>query len=478
MKKLMVAGMHSGSGKTTVTMGLLRLLMQEGKRIQVYKTGPDYIDPVFHSAVSGRPCINLDPWFLGADGLRETFFHYAEDADFLLTEAAMGLCDGISGRGIRGSALEVAEALSMPVLLLVDAGREAEAEEYLRRLPAGRVQAILLNRGGASAEEEPPRPLRRRPHSSGGASAGEACLSPGDGGCSVPEIAGATAAKRERCAAIGGIPIIGALPALPGAALESRHLGLTVPENTEEIFCKARLAADALRQELDLDRLLRIAEGDEAFRIAIARDEAFSFFYEENLRALRECGGEAVFFSPLRDRSLPAGICGLWLPGGYPELYAEALSNNAGMRMDIRDAVRSGLPAVAEGGGFMYLMEELESAAGAYFPMCAALQGKAYRTPKLQRFGYIELKAERDTLLLKRGQMLRAHEFHYWDAEQRGAALVATKANQSRSWTCVVGSETLFAGYPHVYLAGNTEAARNFAAACRGFRDEHGRGAL
>lgn len=430
MKKLMVAGMHSGSGKTTVTMGLLRLLMQEGKRVQVYKTGPDYIDPIFHGTVSGRPCINLDPWFLDADRLRETFFHYAEDADFLLTEAAMGLCDGISGRGISGSALEVAEALSMPVLLVVDAGREAEAEEYLQTLPAGRVQAILLNRGGASAE------------------------------------------------GIGGIPIIGALPALPGAALKSRHLGLTVPQDTEEIFYKAQLAAGALRKELDLERLLRIAEGNEAFRMAIARDEAFSFFYEENLRTLRECGGEAVFFSPLRDRSLPAGICGLWLPGGYPELYAEALSNNTGLCIDIRDAVQSGLPTVAECGGFMYLLEELESAAGEYFPMCAALPGKAYRTPKLQRFGYIELKAQRDTLLLKRGQTLRAHEFHYWDAEQSGDAAVAEKANQSCSWACVVGSETLFAGYPHVYLAENTEAARNFAAACRSFRDRHGRGAL
>lgn len=441
MKKLMVAGMHSGSGKTTVTMGLTRLLMEEGKRVQVYKTGPDYIDPMFHRAVSGRPCVNLDPWFLDENGLRETFFRYSEDADFLLTEAAMGLCDGISGRGISGSALEVADALSMPVLLVVDAGREAEAAEYLRKLPAGRVQAILLNHGGVPAEEKPLRMFHERLH-------------------------------------FDGIPIIGMLPALPGAVLKSRHLGLTVPEDTEVIFYKAQLAAAALRKELDLDRLLRIAEGNEAFRMAIARDEAFSFFYEENLRALREVGGEAVFFSPLRERSLPAGICGLWLPGGYPELYAEALSNNESMRMDIRDAVQGGLPTVAECGGFMYLLEELESAEGDVFPMCAVLPGKAYRTPKLQRFGYIELRARRDTLLLKQGQALRAHEFHYWDAVQSGNAVIATKANQSRSWECVVGTETLFAGYPHVYLEGNTVAARNFAAACRSFRDEHGRGAL
>lgn len=448
MKKLMVAGMRSGCGKTTVTLGLTALLQDMGFSLQLYKTGPDYIDPMFHSVLSGRPCINLDPWFLDSAGLKKAFFGNASGADFLLVEAAMGLTDGISGEGERGSALQVAEALSLPVLLLVDRGQEAEARLYLDTLPAGRVRGILLNEGGAGHAD------RAAAADAGGRESERAAL------------------PRE----IAGIPVLGLLPEIPGAALKSRHLGLTVPEDGTEIVRRALLTGRALRGCLDSAELLKLAAGEESYRIAIARDEAFSFFYEENLRLLRECGAEPVFFSPLRDSSLPAGVSGLWLPGGYPELYAEALSANEAMRGDIQDSVRGGLPVVAECGGFMYLMEELESAGGAFWPMCAVLSGRAFRTEKLQRFGYIELEAKCDTLLLKKGERLRSHEFHYWDAEQPGTSVHAEKANGSRSWECVVGSKSMFAGYPHIYLAAFPAAAEHLSEACREFCRQRGRG--
>lgn len=440
MKKLMIAGGRSGCGKTTAVMGLTRFLREEGMTVQVYKTGPDYIDPMFHTAVSGRPCINLDPWFLeeGTPGrsLREVFSAHADGADLLLVEAAMGLCDGITGQGTRGSALAVAQALELPVLFLADGGDLSGAEQYLRDLPEGIVQGVIINRpeGGTAAPSE----VRKR----------------------LPET-------------LAGIPVFGYLPELAGGELKSRHLGLTIPEDPEDAVRAAVRCAEGFRRCTDTGAIVRIAGGREAYRIAVARDEAFSFIYEENLQILRETGGEPVFFSPLRDRELPSGISGLWLPGGYPELCAEALSMNSAMRAEIADAVRRGLPTVAECGGFMYLMEDLESFSGETFEMCGVIPGKAFRTPKLQRFGYIVLTAKRDTLLLAKGEQMRAHEFHYWDAEYCGDAVRAEKASGKGAWDCVAGSRTLFAGYPHVYLAGCPKAAERLAEACRAWQSAH-----
>lgn len=434
MRQLMIAGMRSGSGKTLVTMGLARLLMRKKYKVQMYKTGPDYIDPMFHTALTGRPCVNLDPWFLEdpADGslrsLRDLFYRHAGDADFLLVEAAMGLCDGITGQKERGSALKAAEALKIPVLFLAESGKLPEAAAYLEKLPKGIVRGVVINR-----------------------------------------------AEKTSLKTLAKIPVLGSVPELPVNPLKSRHLGLSVPNDPEEIAEISDRAADAVLSGVNFRSLLKIAEGTEHFRFAAAKDEAFSFWYEDNLRLLRENGAEPVFFSPLRDHSLPAGISGLWLPGGYPELYAEILSVNEPLREDIRDAVQHGLPTVAECGGFMYLCEELEDSYGRSFPMCGVLPGRAYRTPHLRRFGYIELTAKKDTLLLRRGQKMKSHEFHYWDMEFCGDAVRAEKASGASSWDCIFGTETLFAGYPHIYLPAFPEAAEHFADACRVYRDAHGR---
>ena len=455
MKKLMIAGGRSGCGKTTAVMGLTRFLKEEGMTVQVYKTGPDYIDPMFHTAVSGRPCINLDPWFLeeGTPGrsLREVFSAHAGGADFLLVEAAMGLCDGITGQGTRGSALAVAQALDLPVLFLADGGDLPGAERYLRELPEGIVRGVIIN----------------RPESGAAASGNPVSGSPAGGGVKPSEV------RKHLPERLAGIPVLGFLPELAGGELKSRHLGLTIPEDPEDAVRAAVRGAEAFRSCTDTDGIRQIAGGKEAYRIAVARDEAFSFIYEENLQILKETGGEPVFFSPLRDRELPSGVSGLWLPGGYPELCAEALSMNNAMREEIADAVRRGLPTVAECGGFMYLMEDLESFSGETFEMCGVIPGKAFRTPKLQRFGYIVLTAKRDTLLLAEGEQMRAHEFHYWDAEYCGDAVRAEKASGKGAWDCVAGSRTLFAGYPHIYLAGCPKAAERLAEACRAWQRAH-----
>ena len=435
MQKLMVAALSSGAGKTSVSMGLAALFRQAGKSVQVYKTGPDYIDPQFYAPITGRRCINLDPYFLCESELIETFSRYQGEADILLVEAAMGLTDGIAGQGDRASALQVARPLSLPILLLVARGSEEEAAEKLSALTAedrARIRGLVLNEGGKGVAE------------------------PG------------TELPRE----LAGIPVLGRIPALGAQTLKSRHLGLVVPLEAEEILGFARRMAAALKEALPDDFFFGGGAAETPFRVGIARDEAFSFFYEENLRVLRELGCEPVFFSPLRERALPAGLSGLWLPGGYPELYAEALENQTSLLEDIRDAVQGGLPTVAECGGFMFLLESLEDVNGLTHEMVGALPGRAFRTEKLQRFGYIEIKAKEDTLLLKAGESLRGHEFHYWDASENGESCLATKANGSKSWDCVQGSATLFAGYPHIYLANEAGqwAAARFAAACRAFQ--------
>ncbi len=435
MQKLMVAALSSGAGKTSVSMGLAALFRQSGKSVQVYKTGPDYIDPQFYGPITGRRCINLDPYFLSESELSETFSRYQSEADILLVEAAMGLTDGIAGQGDRASALQVARTLSLPILLLVARGAEAEAAEKIAALTAedrARIRGIVLNEGGKG------------------------------------EAAPGTEVPRE----IGTVPVLGCIPALGAQNLKSRHLGLVVPLAPEEILGFAQRMAAALKKALPDDFFIGGGEAEVPFRVGIARDEAFSFFYEENLRVLRELGCEPVFFSPLRERALPAGLSGLWLPGGYPELYAEALENQTSLLEDIRDAVRGGLPTVAECGGFMFLLESIEDVNGLRHEMVAALPGQAFRTEKLQRFGYIEITAKEDNLLLAAGESLRGHEFHYWDATENGESCLATKANGSKSWDCVQGSATLFAGYPHIYLANEAgqRAAKRFAAACRAFQ--------
>lgn len=391
----------------------------------------------------------------------------------------MGLLNGIAGQGSRGSAWAVAETLDLPVLLLVSPGEEAAAEELISKLPKPLVRGILLNRAPAQGN-----------------------------GHAVPE-------------EIGGIPVLGAIPLLPEAALKSRHLGLTIPEKPEEALAAAERVCGALERGLDSERFLRamglrnlngavsVAAGEQrqtkqlqkglpqtkplrtkppaverggrrsecgtgpetaGIRLAVARDQAFCFLYEENLRLLREAGAELAFFSPLRDRALPEGTAGLYLPGGYPEIFAEQLSGNSAMRETLASSIKKGLPTFAECGGFLYLLESLEDIRGAVYPMCGVLQGKGFRTPKLQRFGYIRLTAETDTLLLPAGEALKGHEFHYWDAEHTGDAALAEKASGTAAWPCVFGGSALFAGFPHVWLTGAAagrflDAARRYAAA-------------
>lgn len=282
-----------------------------------------------------------------------------------------------------------------------------------------------------------------------------------------------------------GLTALGYLPDMPDCSFSSRHLGLVTAseiENLQDILGKL---ADAGAKSLDWDAIMKLARTapplawDEpempapadTVRLAVARDEAFCFYYEDSLDTLRSCGAELIFFSPLHDGSLP-DCDGLYLGGGYPELHAQDLSRNGSMLTSIRQAIRQGMPCLAECGGFMYLHDYYRCQNGQLLPWAGVISGETYMTGNLRHFGYVTLEAQQDTLLLSRGETMTAHEFHYSGSTASDDACMAYKAGSSRQWTSIVARGRLFAGYPHIHLCGYPDCASRFIDACRHFRKE------
>ena len=445
MPRVMIAAAASGGGKTTVTCALLRALEQKGYRAASFKCGPDYIDPMFHreslhTVWSG----NLDLFFCGPKQVRELLAQGSRDADIAVIEGVMGYYDGLGGISSRASSYDLAKTTGTPVIFAADCrgcsvSVCAQIRGFLEFTKDHHIAGILLNRmpGGL-----------------------------------YPEL---KAMVETQC----GLPVVGYLPLLPDCALESRHLGLKPAGEVAGLSEKLDRLAEAFLQTVDLEKILEIArsapalsgespaeEPQESFpvKIAVAWDAAFCFYYAETLALLERLGARLCMFSPLHDRQLPEGACGLLLGGGYPECYAKELSENTQMRMEISRAIQNGMPTIAECGGFLYLHESLEGMDGAVYPMAGVIPSKAYRTGRLGRFGYINLTAEKENLLCEKGQVLPAHEFHYWESSLPGEGFLAKKPLRKREWQCVHLSDTLYAGFPHLYLAGAPEAAARFLA--------------
>lgn len=463
----MIAAAGSGSGKTFITCGLLRLLSRRGMKVHSFKCGPDYIDPMFHSRILGVPCRNLDPYFTDGETLRYLYLQNQEKRDIAVVEGVMGYYDGIGGTSEAGSSYELAQAVEIPVILVVSCkGMSLSAAAVIKgfldfKKPSG-IAGVILNQVSAR-------------------------LFPG-----------LKKAVEESC----GIPVIGYIPVKKEIAVESRHLGLVTPDQVEDLQQRIDSLADVLAETLDVETLLEISQNavmcdrmaDKApdnpldraakklgvdleaikrkqVRIAIARDEAFCFLYQDNGNLLEELGVRLVYFSPLKDRQVPAGVSGLILPGGYPELYARQLSENRSMLQSVKAAVEGGMPTLAECGGFLYLHESLEDDQAQVYKAAGVLKGRAYRTERLGRFGYIELTAKKDQLLFPPGGGIRAHEFHYWDSENCGADCHAVKASGLGQWDCVHGRSNLYAGFPHIYFYGNLTAAIRMVERCIGYAD-------
>ena len=449
MIQFLLAAPRSGSGKTTMTCALLMALKRRGCAPCAFKSGPDYIDPMFHRAVLGVESRSLDLFFSAPETVRTLYARGAAGHGAAVCEGAMGFYDGLGGVSDRASAWHLADTLGLPVLLVVEPKGQsltlaAELKGLVNFRTPSRIAGILLNNCTA------------RMH---------ALLAP--------------MLEKET-----GLPVLGFLPKLPEAVIGSRHLGLYTAAEVENLQQKLALLADAAEEHIDWPRLLALCEREPPalpvqpetpparVRIAVAQDEAFCFTYAETLEAFRDAGAEVVFFSPLRDTALPENIGGLYLPGGYPELHARELSENTSLLREIKRKIESGLPTAAECGGFLYLGQSLTDAEGQSWPMAGVLPGEAKDAGRLVRFGYAALSADSDSMLFRAGESFPIHEFHHWDSTANGTALAAKKPVGGAEWRCGFIDEHFYAGFPHLYWAG-TPLPQRFAAAAENYRRDH-----
>lgn len=439
--RIVLAGTNSGCGKTTVACAILQALVNRELNVGAFKCGPDYIDPMFHSRIIGAECTNLDLFFFDENTLKYLLAKNGAGRDISVIEGVMGFYDGMGLTTTAASTYEVSLFTESPTVLVVAAKGAslsvmAVIQGFLDFCPNNLIKGVILNQCTASTYS--------------------------------------VLAKGIEARFAGRVQLLGFLPTMRECSLESRHLGLITAAEVQGLHEKLNMLASQAERTIDIDGLLALAASAapvyceevnlpkqrETVRIAVARDNAFCFYYEDSLDALREMGVELVPFSPLSNSELPQDIQGMYLGGGYPELYAQRLSENAPMRASVKAALERGVPCIAECGGFMYLTESIAS-----YPMVGFIPGKSFDTGKLTRFGYISLKAGHDTLLCTAGGEIRGHEFHHWDSENTGGSFTAVKAS-GKSWKCVHATETLYAGYPHFHFYSNPDFAVSFYNAC------------
>lgn len=443
--RVIIAAVMSGSGKTTITAGLLAALKKRGLNVQPYKIGPDYIDTGWHTLASGKISHNLDSWLVGKDKLQEIFTATSQGADISIIEGVMGLYDG--GRGGISSTAEISKLLDAPVVLVIDAksmGTSAAAialgfREFDKSV---KLAGVILNRLGSDSHRK------------------------------------IIVDALDKI----GIKCFGAIKRNEEFHLPERYLGLvpTTENNSADVIEKICAAVEA---QVDVDALIDLAKNSaplekfnyvEKFspmiRIAVAKDEAFNFYYGASLKELERLGAEIVFFSPLNDEALPENISGLVIGGGFPEMFADKLQSNKKIRADIFHAAQSGLPIFAECGGYMYLMRELIDFDGKSFEMCGVLDGVATMTNKLQTVGYVEAEILSDCVLGKAGDILRAHEFHFSTAQTSDEKIFkCTRMRTGSEYLAGAVKKNIVASYLHIHFAGCPNAAKTFIDACKKF---------
>ncbi|WP_270390749.1 cobyrinate a,c-diamide synthase [Blautia massiliensis (ex Durand et al. 2017)] len=444
--RILLAAGASGSGKTLITCGLLQALVNRGLKVASFKCGPDYIDPMFHSRVIGTRSRNLDTFFTDGDRTRYLLAKNASDCEIAVMEGVMGYYDGVGGITSRASAYDLASTTDTPVILIVNSrgmsvSLAAYVKGFLEYKKDSHICGVIFNQMSPMLYPRMKKLLEEE-------------LS---------------------------VKVLGYVPKVEDCVIESRHLGLVLPEEIPELKSRLQKLSEVLEKTLDIDGILELAGGapelaapepemliqkdtafgyrtEEKVRIGVADDEAFCFFYADNLNLLEQMGAELVRFSPIHDRELPEDLDGLLLSGGYPELSGEALEENQEMCTRIREVILDGMPCLAECGGFMYLHQEMEDMEGKQRRVCGVIPGRAYRTPKLNRFGYITLTEKQDTGL---GE-IPAHEFHYFDSTDCGADFHAAKPASKRGWDCIHDRGRLMAGFPHLYYYGNPRVPARF----------------
>lgn len=448
--RILLAAGSSGSGKTLITCGLLEALVERGLKTASFKCGPDYIDPMFHSRVIGTKSRNLDTFFTGSEVTKYLLTRNARDCEIAVMEGVMGFYDGVAGTTTTASAYDLAKVTDTPVILIVNSrgmsvSLAAYVKGFLEYKKDSHIKGVIFNQMSPMLYPRMKKLLEE-------------------------EL---------------GVAVLGYVPKVEDCVIESRHLGLVLPDEIPELKDRLHKLAGVLEETLDIDRILELAGEapdlldakpesvtdfrlSEPVRIGVAEDEAFCFFYADNFRLLGEMGAEIVPFSPMEDKQLPDDLDGLLLYGGYPELNGKKLEQNTTMKDMIREKLKAGMPCMAECGGFMYLHEQMEDMGGVFRKTCGVIPGKCFRTPRLTRFGYITLTAGKPVFGRSAEEIgeIPAHEFHYFDSENCGSDFHAAKPMSKRGWDCMHSSSNLLAGYPHIYYYGNPQIPRAFLMKC------------
>ena len=452
--RILLAAGSSGSGKTLITCGLLEALVERGLKTTSFKCGPDYIDPMFHSRVIGTKSRNLDTFFTVPEVTKYLLTRNARDCEVAVMEGVMGFYDGVAGTTTRASAYDLAKVTDTPVILIVNSrgmsvSLAAYVKGFLEYKKDSHIKGVIFNQMSPMLYPRMKKLLEE-------------------------EL---------------GVAVLGYVPKVEDCVIESRHLGLVLPDEIPELKDRLHKLAGVLEETLDIDRILELAGEapdlldakpesvtdfrlSEPVRIGVAEDEAFCFFYADNFRLLGEMGAEIVPFSPMEDKQLPDDLDGLLLYGGYPELIGKKLEQNTTMKDMIREKLKAGMPCMAECGGFMYLHEEMEGMDGNFYQMAGVIPGKAYRTPKLSRFGYVTLTQKKPALGMEDFGEIPAHEFHYFDSENCGEDFHAAKPESKRGWDCIHGTDTMLAGFPHLYYYGNPEVPKAFLKKCLAYKKQ------
>lgn len=445
-KRILFAAGSSNSGKTMITCAMLEVLKRRGAEPVSFKCGPDYIDPMFHKKVLGIDSRNLDTYFSGKEGVKRIMAGCGDR--YAVAEGVMGIYDGTRADDISGSCYEIAEVTSTPVILIVNAsgiGRTVISliKGILLDDTEGLIKGIILNNISESFYSD---------------------LKP--------------VLEKEISKMRDDVLLLGSFPKKKEIAIESRHLGLKLPGEIEDIRIRISEAASILEKNVDIDKLVSIMENAESIELtetdednekngegltlAVAYDEAFCFYYRENLDMFEKRGVKLSFFSPVKDSCIPKDADGILLGGGYPENHLEELSGNRDMLSSVREVIEAGIPSLAECGGFMYLHKTIRCADGKEYGMAGVIDGECEYTGHLVRFGYMEIEAladpgkdvdEAEEVLVG----MKGHEFHYFDSSRNGETFVAKKPYKSVKWNCIVSGNNGIWGFPHFYYASKPE---------------------
>lgn len=450
VNRLLIAGMTSGSGKTTLTCAFLRCLQKRGHDLKSYKCGPDYIDPMFHKKAFGIESRNLDIFFMGEERIGKSLSK--AEGGYAVIEGVMGLYDGNDVTSVSGSCYEIAAVTSTPVVLVVNAGKVGRTiismiKGVTHDDDKNLIKGIILNNISAGFYKQ-----------------------------LLPELEKALSVLRP------DIKMLGFFPKTKGIDFESRHLGLKLPNESEETDKKIETASEVFEENIDMDSMIEIMQNapainapdetcafsshaGEGLTLAVALDDAFCFYYRDNIEMFEERGVKIKYFSPLEDKSVPEDADGLLLGGGYPELYLEKLSANKSMLSSIRKLTDSNIPSLAECGGFMYLGKSVEDDKGNVYETVGAYDGRCKYTGHLVRFGYMQIEDG--------GKLsgMKGHEFHYYDSDMNGDSCTAKKPRRGTFWKCMITDHNGYWGFPHFYYGSNPAFIDDFIAKMKEVKD-------